>query len=229
MLRFESVCVGMMQENCYIIYEDSSSSEDGMDRAMGEASEPASFRDCVLVDPGDEAGRIAEACRLRELKPSAILLTHGHFDHIGAVPGLLDIYGDIPVYAYEKEALLLSDAEMNLSAHFHKPVELPFVRGLSDGEELKLLGHKLRLIATPGHTAGSCCYYFAEDKLLFAGDTLFRLSYGRTDLPTSMDGEMPRSLDKLFELPEDTKVCPGHGEMTEIGFERANNPIHFDY
>lgn len=209
-MSLETACLitGMMKENCYIL----------SDRELAPG-------DCVLVDPGDDADKISSYLKEQGLKPLAILLTHGHFDHITAVPELLETYKDVKVYACKDEIDMLGDAGLNLSEHFLRPVELTDAEPLSDGERIRLLGHDFKVIATPGHTAGSCCYYEEKEKLLYSGDTLFRSSYGRTDLPTGSEEEMGKSLnEKLFTLPEDVKVYPGHEDPTAIGFERKHNP-----
>ena len=209
-MSLETACLitGMMKENCYIL----------SDRELAPG-------DCVLVDPGDDANKISSYLKEQGLKPLAILLTHGHFDHITAVPELLETYKDVKVYACKDEIDMLGDAGLNLSEHFLRPVELTDAEPLSDGERIRLLGHDFKVIATPGHTAGSCCYYEEKEKLLYSGDTLFRSSYGRTDLPTGSEEEMGKSLnEKLFTLPEDVKVYPGHEAPTAIGFERKHNP-----
>ena len=209
-MSLETACLitGMMKENCYIL----------SDRELAPG-------DCVLVDPGDDANKISSYLKEQGLRPMAILLTHGHFDHITAVPELLETYKDVKVYACKDEIDMLGDAGLNLSEHFLRPVELTDAEPLSDGERIRLLGHDFKVIATPGHTAGSCCYYEEKEKLLYSGDTLFRSSYGRTDLPTGSEEEMGKSLnEKLFTLPEDVKVYPGHEAPTAIGFERKHNP-----
>ena len=209
-MSLETACLitGMMKENCYIL----------SDRELAPG-------DCVLVDPGDDANKISSYLKEQGLKPLAILLTHGHFDHITAVPELLETYKDVKVYACKDEIDMLGDAGLNLSEHFLRPVELTDAEPLSDGERIRLLGHDFKVIATPGHTAGSCCYYEEKEKLLYSGDTLFRSSYGRTDLPTGSEEKMGKSLnEKLFTLPEDVKVYPGHEAPTAIGFERKHNP-----
>ena len=209
-MSLETACLitGMMKENCYIL----------SDRELAPG-------DCVLVDPGDDAGKISYYLKEQGLRPLAILLTHGHFDHITAVPELLETYKGVKVYACKDEIDMLGDAGINLSEHFLRPVELTDAEPLSDGERIRLLGHDFKVIATPGHTAGSCCYYEEKEKLLYSGDTLFRSSYGRTDLPTGSEEEMGKSLnEKLFTLPEDVKVYPGHDAPTSIGFERKHNP-----
>ena len=212
MLKIDRLVVGVMQENCYILSLD------------GDES-----RDCIVVDPGDEAERIWEYCEDRGLRPSAVLLTHGHFDHIMALPGLKERYPKLRIYASKEELTLLASGDLNLSCyHEGHAIEIKDAEGLSDRESLSLLGHEFRLLLTPGHTGGSCCYYAEDCGVLLSGDTLFHLSYGRTDLPTSDGLKMPGSLERLFKLPEDTVVYPGHGRATTIGFERLHNPINME-
>lgn len=200
------VVVGSIQTNCYIVYNDC---------------------DCVIVDPGDQYAKISQKISSLGVIPKAILLTHGHFDHIGAVRELRDRYPDMPVYAYTAEKLILGDPDLNESSSMgSKDLVLDKVTYLEDGTELNLVGEKWRLISTPGHTIGSCCYYVPGASALFAGDTLFYGSCGRTDLATGSMSDIINSIrNVLMELPDETIVLPGHGPSTSIGIERRQNFI----
>jgi len=207
MIRIAVMVVGPVRTNCYIVYD-------------AEAGE------CVLVDPGDDAAGIMRQCEKLGVKPSAILLTHGHFDHITAVPKLLETYPGLPVYAYKEEAVLLEDGRMNESSSVRRTVELRGVHYLEDREKLELLGETWELIATPGHTVGSCCYYIEDMAVLFSGDTLFCGDCGRTDLATGNTESILHSIrEVLMKLPDEVNVLPGHEEMTTIGAERRQNIV----
>lgn len=178
-----------------------------------------------IVDPADEAERIMQKVAKMEGKPVAILLTHGHFDHMMAAEALRQHY-KIPVLAYEREKELLNDARINLSGSWAKACTLQADRWLSDREKTEIAGFSMEILYTPGHTSGSCCFYLPEENLLFSGDTLFACSIGRTDFPTSSGRKMMESLHMLLDiLPEATRVCTGHGEETTIGYEKRYNPF----
>src|SRR5699024_11170771 len=154
-----------------------------------------------------------------------ILLTHGHFDHIGAVDDLRDLY-DIPVFACREEADVLEDPELNLSAAWNESCSTHADRLLDDGEKFTLAGFEIQMLHTPGHTHGSCCYYIPEEGILLSGDTLFAGSVRRMDFPTSSGRAMQASLQRLLcHLPEDTAVYPGHESTTTIGHEKRYNPF----
>lgn len=176
----------------------------------------------ILTDPADAPDRIIRYVRERGLRPCGILLTHGHFDHILAVEECRRHFG-IPVYANEAELALLQDVQANLSAPWvNRPTRVQPDVLLRDGEEFTLGGFSVRMIATPGHTAGSCCYYFEKEQVLLSGDTLFAGSCGRTDLPTGSTAAIVASIrDRLFVLPPNTRVYPGHGDITTIAFEQC--------
>ena len=179
----------------------------------------------LIIDPADAAGRIQEKIGQMEGRPAAILLTHGHFDHMLAADALRSAY-DIPVYACIQEKDLLKNARYNLSASWASPHVMEADRYLADGETFREAGFEIRLLHTPGHTEGSCCYYLPEEAVLFSGDTLFAGSVGRTDFPTSSGADMRKSRQRLLsELPADTRVCPGHGEETTIAYEKRYNPF----
>lgn len=206
MIRVEFLVVGPVSTNCYLgIHEES--------------------KEALIVDPGDRADQIQAMIEREGVKPVAILLTHGHFDHMMAAEELRRIY-DIPVYAGEKEQEVLENADLNLSTGFiRKSYTMKADHYLSDGEELVLAGSRIKVLETPGHTPGGCCYYLAGEGILFSGDTLFCRSVGRTDFPGGSFAEIKKSIkEKLFLLPQETICYCGHGEGTRIGQEMERNP-----
>lgn len=179
----------------------------------------------LIIDPADESERIREKIEQMQGKPVAILLTHGHFDHILAADDLRDLYG-IPMYACAAERQILTDPVKNLSGSWASAYVLLADQWVCDGKKLELAGFSIEVFHTPGHTAGSCCYYLPEEEVLFSGDTLFAQSVGRTDFPTGSGADMKKSVGRLLkELPEETRVCPGHNEETTIGYEKRYNPF----
>lgn len=172
-----------------------------------------------IVDPGREGARIAQLLQQRSLEPAGILLTHGHFDHIGAIGELQEKWPALPVYVHPADVPVLTHP-LNCFPPDYPAIEAP--KNIADARSLP---EPMRTIETPGHTPGGVCYYLPEEKLLLSGDTLFAGSVGRTDLP---GGDMPTlmdSLKKLTVLPDDTLVIPGHGSHTTIGREKTSNPF----
>lgn len=183
-------------------------------------------KEAFVVDPADGAEQIETKLAQNQWTLKGILLTHGHFDHIGAVEALRSAY-QVPVWAAEAERELLSDVEANLSGPWTgRPIRVKADHWLQDLDCFMLAGMRIQMILTPGHTAGSCCYYLAEEHVLLSGDTLFAGSCGRTDLPTGSMNAIVRSIrERLFALPPETEVYPGHGETTSIGWEQRSNAM----
>ncbi len=181
-------------------------------------------RETVIIDPAANADFLLKMLQNQNYDLKAILLTHAHFDHMAAVNDLKEAMPEVPVYIGVNDEELLSNCAANLSAMFAEPVFVKADKTVSDGELLPMLGTTITCIEVPGHTKGGMCYYFEENKLLFDGDTLFTGSIGRSDFPTG-DGELLiRSIEeKLFVLPDDVVVYPGHNSKTKIGREKAGN------
>ncbi len=200
-----SLTVGELAVNCYFL----------VNQETGEA---------LIFDPGDEVEKLQDFARKNGWSIKAILLTHGHSDHMGGVNELREQTG-AKVYAMEEEKPLLSNAMKNLSIFIQKkPIMVEADEYLRDGQELELCGIGLKVLLTPGHTPGGCCYYCREAGAVFSGDTLFCGSVGRSDFPGGSMSELVRSVkEKLFLLPEDTKVYPGHGDETTIEYEKKYN------
>lgn len=198
--------VGPVQTNCYIVNKKGN-------------------RSCVVIDPGEEAGKIAGYLKRNGLENEGVLLTHGHFDHITGVSELLSMAGG-KLYASEAEKELLKDPMLNSSALTGRPVALEPEYFLKDGQEFELAGMRFQVLYTPGHTIGSCCFYLEEEKVLFSGDTVFLESVGRTDLPTGNGQKLVESIrSRIFTLPPEVKIYPGHGPETSIEYEKRNNPF----
>ena len=205
-LKIGKIMMGMCQTNCYFVYEEGK-------------------KDVLLFDPADRGDYLYEALRDKGFLVKAILLTHGHFDHIWGAEKLRELSG-AKLYAFEAERELCADPGMNISASAGRAVSIVPDEWFVDGQEVTLNDITFRAILTPGHTAGSGCFYFEKDKILVSGDTLFEGSVGRTDFPTGSMSTLVRSIrEKLMILPEDVKVYPGHGDMTTIGYEKDNNPF----
>jgi len=178
------------------------------------------LKKAVIVDPADNFIKIKNQCELLEISPAAVLLTHGHFDHAMAAAELENFY-KIPVYAAEAEKELLSDAGMNGSRMIGKKLCFSASVWLNDGDVIEEAQIKLKTIATAGHTAGSVCYFAENNGFVFTGDTLFYRGIGRTDLPTGNHAALIESIkNKLFTLPNNTAVYPGHGPETTISGEK---------
>ena len=205
-MKIKKYVVGMIGTNCYLVINEET-------------------KESVMVDPGAYPAKVKNAVKEQGLKLKAVLLTHAHFDHIMGIDTLRREWS-VPVYASALEQKVLTDANVNLSVAYGAGYVFADAKFLEDGASLALAGYQIRMISTPGHTAGGCCYYIEEEEVLFSGDTLFAGSVGRTDFPTGSMSTLVRSVkERLLSLPEDTQVYPGHMEATTIGFEKENNPF----
>lgn len=198
--------VGAVQTNCYFLQNTDTN-------------------EVIVVDPGAKGERIYEEMTNRGYTIKAVLLTHGHFDHVMGADAIRKAAG-VKVYLGEEDGKLIENADLNVSAMFGTPYTTKADILVKDGEELELAGIKMKVIHTPGHTAGGVCYYLEEEKILVCGDTLFAESVGRTDFPTSSASALVTAIrEKLFILPDEVYVYPGHGPTTTIGHEKENNPF----
>lgn len=179
-----------------------------------------------IVDPGGYNKVLTKEVRDNDVNIKYIILTHGHSDHICGVNEHKAEFPDAKIVAYKDEEAMLENPNLNQSPGFGVPYSTKADILVSDGDELKVGDITLKFIHTPGHTEGGMCIYVKEAKALFSGDTLFRQSIGRTDFPGGSYKEIMDSIrKKLFLLPDDTNVFPGHMGMTSIGFEKENNPF----
>ncbi len=195
-MKFKTLTVGLYEVNCTLAIDGA---------------------DAWVVDPGADEEAIVKAAEAEGAKIAGVLLTHAHFDHIGAIPGIKARFPEAPVYVHPSDEVMFGHPFNRL------PPEYPsFLKpaGVVDARNFPLA----EVIETPGHTPGGVCYYFKEDGILLSGDTLFAGSVGRTDFPGGSMTTLVESLKKLKALPDLTKVIPGHGPSTTIGEEKGSNP-----
>lgn len=185
-MDIKTVIVGMLENNVYIV------------------SDPKT-KEAIIIDPGEEADKIITEAM--DYKVKAIILTHGHYDHVTEAPKVAK-YFNAPIWINKNDEAMMSYSNQVKADNY-----------LKNGDELKIGNCKLKIIHTPGHSAGGICLYDGKETL-FSGDTLFKGTHGRTDLPTSSPKEMVKSLKRLMELPENVTVYPGHGPITTIKEEK---------
>lgn len=205
-ISIHSLVLGMVQTNCYLITNEAT-------------------KEAVIIDPAGEADRLCRFIDSRGLKPVAVLLTHGHFDHVMAVPEVTKKYG-IKAYAHEDEAEVMASPYLNGCEMIGARVSVKPDEVFTDKAKLVFGDMLFEVIFTPGHTQGGVCFYMPQVKKLLCGDTLFEASVGRTDLPTGSMSTLIRSIrERLFVLDDDVEALPGHGPSTTIGYEKKYNPF----
>ncbi|MCT4543746.1 MAG: MBL fold metallo-hydrolase [Vallitalea sp.] len=204
-MEVKTMMLGDLQTNGYIVYDKES-------------------KDAVVIDPAANPDRIIKFVEENELKIMGLLVTHGHFDHILAIDKLRDEYG-VPVFTSKEEKFTMGDPNDNLSLRFlGKSVSVKSNENIEDGDILEFGELVFECIKVPGHSNASICYYNSENKLLFSGDTLFASSIGRTDFYQGLQSTLVDKIkEKLLCLPDETKVYPGHGLNTTIGYEKKTN------
>ena len=179
-----------------------------------------------IVDPGGYNPKLTKKVNDEGIEIKYIVLTHGHADHISGVNEHLDDFPDAKVVVNTNEKPMLEDPRANQSLMFGSPQTVSGDIFVNDGDELEVGNLKLKFIFTPGHTPGGMCIYVESENVLFSGDTLFRQSIGRTDFPGGSFKDLADAVHtKLFILPDETVVLPGHMGQTSIGFEKGNNPF----
>jgi hydroxyacylglutathione hydrolase len=208
-MKINRLILGDFETNCYVLRDNSAAS------------------DCVIIDTGLEAGALLEFLEANKLNPAALILTHGHADHIAGVEPVRKKFPSIQVYIHKLDSNMLTSAAANLS--ILTGVSLTARKAdilVDEGDIIEKAGIKLRVLHTPGHTPGGICLYCEKENIVFVGDTLFAGSIGRTDFPNGDMKQLIRGIkSKLFVLSEKTIAYPGHGPETTIGQEKAENPF----
>jgi len=208
-MKIDYLILGAYQTNCYVLRDDDSA------------------KDCLIIDPGLEAEELIEFLEKEKLNPVAVILTHGHIDHIAGVEALRNRFPEIKVYIHNLDAEMLTNPNINLST-------MSGMKFVTDAEDVSLKERdvidladvKLLVLHTPGHTPGGISLYSKKAGVVFVGDALFADSIGRTDFPGGSMSQLLNSVrEKLFTLPEQTEVYPGHGPATTIAEEKAHNPF----
>lgn len=197
--------LGMVQANCYILQDNQ--------------------KKCIVIDPGGQGEMLIDFIKEKNLTPIAILLTHAHFDHIGAVDDVLAVW-DVPLHMHKKEVSWLKDPKLNGSTFFGLPEVIvnKTPEKINLNEPLIVGEFQFDVFHTPGHSPGSVSFYLKDEGIVISGDALFQGSIGRTDLVEGNFDILKQSIEeKLFTLPDETVVYSGHGMSTTIGYEKSYN------
>ncbi len=208
-MKIDCLVLGEYATNCYVLQKSESS------------------KDCLIIDTGLEAGELVEFLRKEKLKAVAVVLTHGHIDHISGLLKLRRVYPDIKVYIHKLDAEMLTGDVGNLSMLTGEQFTTdPADFLVKEGDVISEAGIILKVLHTPGHTPGGICLYSENDGIVFSGDTLFADSVGRTDFPGGSMAQLIKGIvEKLLPLPDETIVYPGHGPQTTIAREKEYNPF----
>ncbi len=209
-MKIDRLILGAFETNCYILRNSEK------------------VKDCVVIDAGLEAGKLIDFLGEHKLNPAAVVLTHGHIDHVAGVAVLRKSYPEIKVYIHKLDAEMLRETASNVSARIgRQPSTLDIIGTdflIEEPSIIKEAGIKLQVLHTPGHTPGGICLYSKGEGIVFTDDTLFANGVGRTDLGGNMEQLVKSIKEKLFTLPDETAVYPGHGPTTTIAQEKAHNP-----
>lgn len=205
-MKIHTFAVGPMGVNCTIL-----------DDEKGAA---------LIFDPGEDFEALSSFLDEHKMTSIKIYNTHGHFDHVGAVEQLRQKY-NAPFYISKEDEMLVGLASQTATMYGLPPVQIPQIDGyVKDGDIVSFSGTEIQVIATPGHSLGGVCYLVKSEKVLIAGDTLFKDSIGRTDFPYADHNALLNNIrTKLFTLDDDIQVITGHGEFTTIGYEKKHNPF----
>ena len=209
-MKIDRLILGAFETNCYILRNSEK------------------VKDCVVIDAGLEAGKLIDFLGEHKLNPAAVVLTHGHIDHVAGVAVLRKSYPEIKVYIHKLDAEMLRETASNVSARIGQlPSTLDIIGTdflIEKASIIKQAGIKLQVLHTPGHTPGGICLYSKGEGIVFTDDTLFANGVGRADLGGNMEQLVKSIKEKLFTLPDETAVYPGHGPTTTIAQEKKSNP-----
>ncbi len=215
-MKVDRLVLGMYETNCYVLRKESLGLRQNDDA-----------QDCLVIDPGLGAEQLLDFLSQNNLNPVVVVLTHGHIDHIEGVRSLRRDYPDVKLAIHALDADMLADSQANLAAMMGgdfstAPAEIL----LEDNALLEQAGLELTVLHTPGHTPGGICLYSQAYGVVFTDDTLFADSVGRSDFPGGSHNTLTQSIkEKLFSLPDETIVYPGHGPQTTIAHEKEHNPF----
>lgn len=202
-MKIKRMLVSEFQTNCYVVYNQK--------------------QETLIIDPGDNAKKIKKFIDEKHLEVKAVLLTHGHCDHIGATDLLYETYR-CPIYLHQEDHIYLNRPQYNLSYMIQKDLKISSPV-LNAPQLLEIGDYQIRFHHLPGHTPGSCMIEFEKENVIFSGDVLFKQGIGRYDFPLSSKHDTYQTIQKLLAFDHDAKVFPGHGEITSIKEEQQNNPF----